>query len=84
MEIENFYGAKNQFLIEGENFSLLQSYNSIVAVKYSGVLYLGCAHDYSHTTCKYVKLFCGKTASERRAGLASGEIKKINKTLMKN
>lgn len=83
MKISNYQEVKNQFLLEGENFTILQSYNSIVALKYGGELYLGPNHDYSRTTSKYVKLFTGKTTEERRKGLASGEIKKIDENVLK-
>lgn len=77
MTISNFH-VKNQFLLEGKNFKLLQSYNSLVALKYNGTLYLGEDHDYSNTTSKYVTMFTGLTTKERRQGLKNGTIKELN------
>ena len=56
MKVQQFYN-KNQFLIEGNGFKLLQSYSSQVAKIENGVLYFGCDWDYSRTTLKHVYLF---------------------------
>lgn len=81
MTISNYY-VKNQFLLEGKNFKLLQSYNSLVALKYNGTLYLGKDHDYSNTTSKYVTMFTGLTTKERRQGLKNGTIKELNEKVL--
>lgn len=81
MIISNFH-VKNQFLLEGKNFRLLQSYNSLVALKYNGTLYLGKDHDYSTTTSKYVTMFTGLTTKERRQGLKNGTIKELNEQVL--
>lgn len=81
MTISNFY-VKNQFLLEGKNFKLLQSYDSLVALKYNGDLYLGKDHDYSKTTSKYVTMFTGLTTKERRQGLKNGTIKELNEKVL--
>lgn len=56
MQVSQFYN-KNQFLIEGNGFNLLQSYDSQVAKIEKGLLILGNDWDYSRTTLKHVYLF---------------------------
>lgn len=56
MQVKQFYN-KNQFLIEGDNFKQLQSYDSQVAKIENGLLILGSDWDYSRTTLKHVYLF---------------------------
>ena len=63
----------NQFEFRYENGRAFQSYESLVAVKMGGQLYLGADHDYSKTTNKYMKAWTGKTAQERRDGIESGK-----------
>lgn len=57
MRITNFYGVKNQFLIEDELSRTLQSYQSKVAEIREGNIYLFNDWDYSKTTLKYVAKF---------------------------
>lgn len=57
MKIKNFYGVKNQFLIEDGANKALQSYQSTVAEINGGNIILYNNWDYSHTTLKYVVKF---------------------------
>lgn len=71
-EVSNFMN-KNQFELRFDHGSVLQSYSSIVAVKVFGMPWaFGADHDYSNTTNKHVKAFCGMTAQERRDAIESG------------
>lgn len=69
----------NQFNIACTNGRMFQSYDSLVAVYTNGRLYLTGNHEYSVTTSKYATQWTGYTLKERRAGLASGEIVKIER-----
>ena len=71
--VSNFMN-KNQFELKFEHGRLLQSYQSVVAVKVYGMPWMfGCNHDYSSTTNRHVKQFCDMSAQERRDALESGE-----------
>ena len=56
--------VRNQFVIQMDNGQVFQSYDSTIAIKYKGVIYLTSYFDYSVTTSKYLKVFCGKSAKE--------------------
>ena len=49
----------NQFQIRFENGRAFQSYNSLIAIKSNGVIYLGSDWDYSRTTMKYLNWWLG-------------------------
>ena len=66
----------NQFIIEYENGTIFQSYESIIAVKCNG-LYLTEKHDFSATTSKYCLQFTNYTKKERNQGLENGTIRKL-------
>jgi hypothetical protein len=55
-----------------ENGRAFQSYDSLIAVRYNGNLYLTEDHDYSNTTSKYATEWTGYTTQERRQGLKDG------------
>lgn len=63
----------NQYDIEHENGIAFQSYNSLIAVRMNGYLYLTGDHDYSKTTSKYATEWTGFSTKERREGLKSGK-----------
>jgi len=63
----------NQYDLEHENGIAFQSYDSLIAVRMNGYLYLTDYHDYSKTTSKYCTEWTGYTTKERRAGLESGK-----------
>ena len=66
--------GNNHLQIVFENGVYLQSYSTVVAAKIKGQLFLNGKHDCSVTTNKYVKQFCGLSASDRRKGLVDGSI----------
>ncbi len=56
--------VRNQFVINMDNGQVFQSYNSTIAIKMEGKVYLTKDYDYSVTTSKYLKQFCGKSSKE--------------------
>ena len=74
--VENYDGKPNQFFLEFEHGEVLQSYQSIIAIKLhsdSCRFYLGSNWDYSKTAGRYRNMFTGynKADTERKinAGL---------------
>ena len=63
----------NQFIIEGKDFILFQSYSSPIAMKKNGKVYIFEDWDYSTTTGKYRNDFLGETKKETLKKLQSGE-----------
>ena len=63
----------NQFDAVHTNGISFQSYETLIAVRMNGFLYLTDAHDYSKTTSKYATEWTGYTTKERREGLESGK-----------
>ena len=63
----------NQYNLVCENGRAFQSYDTLIAVRMGGNLYLTDAHDYSNTTSKYATEWTGYTTKERREGLKSGQ-----------
>ena len=63
----------NQFELVCENGIAFQSYDSLIAVRMNGYLYLTSDHDYSNTTSKYATEWTGYTTKERREGLKTGK-----------
>lgn len=63
----------NQFIIDGVNFVLFQSYRSPIALKYKGKTYLFKDWDYSKTTGKYRNMFLKETKKETEEKLLNGE-----------
>lgn len=63
----------NQYDLIHENGRAFQSYDSLIAVRVGGTLYLTDRHDFSNTTSKYATEWTGLTTKERREGLKSGE-----------
>ena len=62
----------NQYNLTMENGMAFQSYDSLIAVRFNGKLYLTDYHDYSNTTSKYATEWTGYTTQERRQGLKEG------------
>lgn len=80
MKVENMTSSKgnkvpNQFIIIDKNKGVyFQSYNSIIAKKKAGRVYLDKRYwDYSVTTGKYRNQFLGETRKETEAKIKSGE-----------
>ena len=67
----------NQFDLIHENGIAFQSYDSLIAVRMNGYLYLTDSHDFSKTTSKYATEWTGWNTKERRAGLESGKFIRI-------
>lgn len=66
----------NQFLIRIGDMEVFQSYQSIIAVKYKGKVYLDKHYwDYSVTTGKYRNDFLNELKAETQAKIDSGEYK---------
>ena len=79
LKVENL--APNQTIIYAEGNEVLQSYNSLVAIKYAdGKKELGMDWDYTRTTMKYVGRFLNCNAIEIRENIKSGKWK-LNKNL---
>jgi hypothetical protein len=64
----------NQFIIEVDDKTIFQSYDSIIAIKHGdGSVELGKHWNYSRTTGKYRNEFLGESIAETRAKIQSGE-----------
>ncbi len=64
----------NQFLIYGDHETTFQSYNSVIATKRDGRVYLDKdMWDYSVTTGKYRNQFLRENKKETEAKIKSGE-----------
>lgn len=74
-QFEGRNGAvKNQFLIETETATVFQSYNSVIAKKENGKIFLDEKYwDYSTTTGKYRNQFLGEGKKETQRKIDSGE-----------
>ena len=64
--------VKNQVEIVMDNGIVFQSYSSTIAVKHKGVVYLTSDFDYSVTTSKYLKQFCGYSAKDIKTEIKNG------------
>ena len=74
MKVCNEFGVKNQFVIRDGDKIYFQSYNSIIALKQNGKIYLDVNKwDYSRTTGKYRNMFLDETIKETREKIESGE-----------
>ena len=73
--VQNYKGRSvpNQFIIEGKDFILFQSYDSPVAMKKDGKVYIFKDWDYSTTTGKYRNMFLGESKKETFRKLKTGE-----------
>lgn len=74
----NNRSVPNQFIITGEDYILFQSYNSPIAMKKGGKVYIFKDWDYSRTTSKYRNLFLGETKKETLKKIATGEYIKVD------
>lgn len=69
----------NQFIITDGNIEYFQSYNTVIAKKQNGKVYLDKnSWDYSMTTGKYRNQFLGETKKETEAKIKSGEYKLVD------
>jgi len=73
MKVENYNGVVNQFLIETDKGTYLQSYQSIIVFcRNDGKTFLGRDWDYSVTTGKYRNMFLGETKKETQKKIDNG------------
>ncbi len=64
----------NQFNLRFENGKVFQSYNSLIAIKIDGKVYLGKDWNYSKTTMKYLNWWLGGySKKEIEKGIKEGE-----------
>ena len=74
MKSSNGNSVANQFEIETDDATYFQSYNSVIAKRMIGVVYLDEYYwDYSTTTGRYRNMFLGETKKETQAKIDSGE-----------
>lgn len=78
MNIRTYRLGVNVTEITINNVAYLQSYNSLLAARKDGKLYLGSKWDYSVTTAKHVAQYTGYKAPELRKMIKAGEIEVIN------
>jgi hypothetical protein len=79
MTSSNGNKVANQFIIESEDGTYLQSYNSIIVKDTKGKIYLDEKYwNYSTTTSKYRNLFLGETTKETLKKIKSGEYELTN------
>lgn len=84
VRVEQFEDKKNQFEIQTDDGSYLQSYRTVVAYVPNHSFdrtVLDPAWECSRTTMKYVNHFLGMTAREIRRDIEAGEIKVANLNL---
>ena len=67
--------VRNQVVINMDNGQVFQSYDSTIAIKHKGVVYLTNDFDYSVTTSKYLKQFCGFSVKEIKTELKNKSTK---------
>lgn len=68
----------NHSVVVFENGNILQSYDSIIAVKLDKKIYLGKNWDYSRTTGKFRNMHLGTNKKEVLEKLKTGEYKLLN------
>ena len=84
MKVENMTSPQgnkvaNQFIITDKGDEYFQSYNSIIAKRSNGKIYLDDVFwDYSRTTGKYRNEFLGEGIAETRKKIKSGEYKLVD------
>jgi len=68
--------VKNQFIIQTKDGLYFQSYNSMIAAKINGKVYLDKVYwDYSVTTGKYRNIFLRECKKDTKRKIKSGEYK---------
>ena len=78
VSVDQFEGrngsVKNQFLIQTDKGIVFQSYNSVIAAKISGKVYLDSNKwDYSVTTGKYRNIFLRESKKETENKIKTGQ-----------
>ena len=78
--VKNYRGVINQFIVEGSNYILFQSYSSPIAmITADEQVYIFENWNASKTTGKYRNLFLNETKKETEAKIKSGEYILIEK-----
>lgn len=79
MKVNQFH-TKNQFIVSNDEGDIFfQSYNSMIAKKSKGKIYLDERYwDYSKTTGKYRNLFLGEDKKETEKKIKSGEYQLVD------
>lgn len=77
MQIENMVSSNgntvpNQFIIRNKGVTWFQSYQTIIAKRKDGKVYLDKNWDYSTTTGKYRNIFLGETKKETERKIKAG------------
>lgn len=72
------FGVPNQYQVEFNNGTIFQSYNSIIAIKLDGKIYLTDKWDYSTTTGKYRNQFLFEDKKTTQSKIDSGEYTILN------
>lgn len=79
MESNNGNAIPNQFIIETDEGIYFQSYNSIIAFKRNGRVFLDDNYwDYSVTTGKYRNIFLNETKKETEKKIKMGVYQLVN------
>ncbi len=79
MESNNGNAIPNQFIIETDEGIYFQSYNSIIAFKRNGRVFLDDNYwDYSTTTGKYRNIFLNETKKETEKKIKMGVYQLVN------
>jgi len=79
MKVKKEWGVPEQYVIDHEKSIYFQSFNSIIAAKIKGKIFLDAEKwNYSKTTGKYRNLFLNEDIKTTREKIASGEYKLIN------
>ncbi len=65
--------SQNSAIVYHRNGSALYIYNTLIAIKLSGKVYLSDKWDYSITTGKHRNAYLGETKKQTEAKIASGE-----------
>lgn len=73
------YNAYGQYIIKAGDLEIFQSYDSIIAKKYKGQIYLDKIHwNYSNTTARYRNRYLGEDIKETRRKIINGTYKLAN------
>lgn len=65
--------APNQFELKFQHGKVFQSYDSFIGASMNGEFYFTNKHDYSNTTSRHCKEWCGIDTKSRRSGLECGK-----------
>ena len=76
--VSNPWGVPNQFVIDTEDATYFQSYDSVIVKRTPGQVYLNKNYwDYSRTTGKYRNLFLGESKKETERKIKEGIYKLV-------